>query len=159
MPVEIERKFLVRNDGWRNEAIGQEFVQGYLKQSGDPPTIRIRQIGTSAFLTIKSQPQGIVRDEYEYPIPVEHAAEMLENLCSHPLIRKVRYEVRVSDDLWIVDVFSGENAGLVVAEIELRHPDQKFKRPGWLGREVTDDPRYSNSALSADPFGRWAMAG
>jgi CYTH domain-containing protein len=158
MPVEIERKFLVRNDGWRNGAVGQEFIQGYLKQSGDPPTIRIRQIGTSAFLTIKSQPQGIVRDEYEYPIPLEHAKEMLENLCSHPLIRKNRYEVQVAEDLWIVDVFDGENAGLVVAEIELRHPDQKFARPGWLGHEVTDDPRYSNSALSVHPFGRWELA-
>lgn len=158
MPVEIERKFLVSSDAWRHGATGRRYRQGYLKQSGNPPTIRIRTVGTDAFLTIKSQPTGIVRDEYEYRIPLDDAEAMLENLCLHPLIEKIRYEIWHQGSLWEVDEFLSRNTGLVVAEIELQSPDQVFSRPPWLGREVTGDSRYSNSSLASCPFADWQYA-
>jgi adenylate cyclase len=154
MPLEIERKFLVR-DGWPRTADGQQYRQGYLKQSGDPPTIRVRRAGPAAFLTIKSQPAGLVRDEYEYQIPVDHAEEMLTSLCHHPLIEKVRHKVMHGGLLWEIDEFQGVNAGLIMAEVELQKPDQSFEKPEWIGREVTGDPRYSNSSLSRDPYTTW----
>jgi adenylate cyclase len=111
--------------------------------------------GPAAFLTIKSQPAGLVRDEYEYQIPVDHAEEMLTSLCPHPLIEKVRHKVMHGGLLWEIDEFQGVNAGLIMAEVELQKPDQSFEIPEWIGREVTGDPRYSNSSLSRDPYTTW----
>ena len=153
MPVEIERKFLVVGDGWRQgNPPGQRFCQGYL--AGKPGvTVRIRRAGTKAYITIKGKPVGPARLEFEYEIPVDEAEAMLKELCRRPLIEKTRHEVVHADHLWQVDEFGADNAGLVLAEIELDHPDEPVELPPWVGEEVTLDPRYSNAALSASPMG------
>ncbi len=156
MPVEIERKFLVAKDSWRGHAPGQRYCQGYLSK-GDV-TVRVRRAGPRAFLTIKGSGDGIVRPEFEYEIPVEEAEEMIK-LCRRPLIEKTRYEVLHEGVLWEVDEFEGENAGLVLAEVELEHPDQFLALPEWVGEEVTSDQRYRNSQLVDAPMGEDREAG
>jgi adenylate cyclase len=150
MPVEIERKFLVAGDNWRGSALGQRYCQGYLSK-GDV-TVRVRRAGPRAFLTIKGSGEGMVRPEFEYEIPVEEAEEMFK-LCRHPLIEKTRHRVLHQGILWEVDEFAGENAGLVLAEVELEHPDQLLALPEWVGDEVTSDQRYRNSRLVDAPMG------
>jgi adenylate cyclase len=150
MPLEIERKFLVDGDEWRlSRSAGLRFCQGYL--ADERATVRIRRAGERACVTIKGRREGIARAEYEYLIPVDDAEELLQ-LCRKPLIEKTRYTVRHGDHLWAVDVFAGNNAGLVIAEIELSDPEEPFSRPHWIGREVTHDPRYRNSALTIAPI-------
>jgi adenylate cyclase len=150
MPVEIERKFLVASDSWRGHALGQRYCQGYLSK-GDV-TVRVRRAGPRAFLTIKGSGEGIVRPEFEYEIPVEEAEEMLK-LCRRPLIEKTRFEVMHDGLRWEIDEFAGENAGLVLAEVELEHPSQPVALPDWIGDEVTADQRYRNSQLVDAPMG------
>jgi CYTH domain-containing protein len=145
MPLEIERKFLVTGNGWQNGTSGDEFCQGYIQSRG--ATVRVRRAGARAYVTIKGQADGIARPEFEYPIPVEDAEVMLRTLCRRPLIEKTRFTVRNGDHDWAVDVFAGANTGLVLAEIELTRADEEFARPDWVGREVTHDRRYKNSAL------------
>lgn len=147
MGTEIERKFLVTGEGWRGQATepGLRLRQGYLHAG--TPVVRIRQAGESAFLTIKG-PGLLARAEYEYRIPPAEAEAMLATLCPPPIIEKTRTRIRHGGLVWEVDEFAGHLAGLVLAEIELAGPDQEFARPDWLGREVTDDPRYQNAALS-----------
>ena len=152
MPVEIERKFLVVGDGWRIGAAGQRFCQGYLA-SEEGVTVRVRRAGPEAYITIKGEPNGIVRPEYEYPVPVDEAEAMLESLCRRPLIEKTRYHVMHEGMLWFVDEFCGDNAGLVLAEVELDDPAQPVRLPPWVGDEVTRDPRYRNSSLVDEPQG------
>ena len=156
MPLEIERKFLVANDGWRGDWPTHAIRQGYLT-TGDTTTVRIRIDGPKAFITVKGECGGPVRSEYEYAIPLAHADEML-GLCQRPLIEKLRYDVRFDGQLWQVDVFTGDNAGLVLAEAELSHPQQRLVLPPWTGLEVTDDVRYRNSYLARHPFGAWRTA-
>ncbi len=156
MPVEIERKFLVAKDCWRGHARGQRYCQGYLSK-GDV-TVRVRRAGPRAFLTIKGSGDGIVRPEFEYEVPVEEAEEMIK-LCRRPLTEKTRYEVLHEGVLWEVDEFEGENAGLVLAEVELEHPDQLLALPEWVGAEVTSDQRYRNSQLVDAPMGEDREAG
>jgi adenylate cyclase len=151
MPFEIERKFLVINESWRNGAPGARFCQGYLTNTG--VTVRVRRAGSRAYLTVKGPQRGICRSEFEYPIPVDEAEEMLRSLCKKPLLEKTRYEVMHERHVWFVDVFAGNNAGLVLAEIELGHPDEPFARPRWIGREVSHDPSYRNSVLADEPKG------
>jgi CYTH domain-containing protein len=151
MPVEIERKFLVKDDAWRDGGPGQRFCQGYLSQSGGV-TVRVRRAGPRAFLTIKGRGNGLVRPEFEYPIPVEEAEELLHSLCQRPLIEKTRHEVPHAGRVWHVDEFGGRNAGLVLAEIELEHPSAEVALPPWVGAEVTTDPRYRNSELVNRPM-------
>lgn len=146
MAVEVERKFLVTSDDWRAGAKGDRFSQGYLAIC-DESTVRIRLAGDKAFITVKGPTTGMSRPEFEYPIPVEDARTMLRDLCVQPLIEKTRYDVAFGGKLWSVDEFDGENAGLVVAEVELAHPEEHVPLPPWVGEEVTDDPRYRNSAL------------
>ncbi len=154
MPHEIERKFLVKNDDWRDNADSTQYRQGYLNP--DPnATVRVRSAGVMAWLTIKSKPSNLTRDEFEYPIPVADAEEMLDRLCTGPLIEKIRHKVEYAGKCWEIDEFQGRNQGLILAELELEHPDESFERPPWLGDEVTDDPRYFNSELSANPFQDW----
>lgn len=155
MPVEIERKFLVTCDDWRTGATGRRFRQGYLSLA-ENATVRVRRAGEDAFLTIKGQTEGISRAEFEYPIPPAHADAMLAELCLKPIIQKVRYDVDFAGKRWTVDVFEAENAGLVVAEVELAHPDEPVTLPPWVGEEVTFDPRYRNSALVNAPMGEGA---
>lgn len=150
MPVETERKFLVRNDGWRARARESQAIrQGYLASTG-PATVRVRTLDDrDAFITIKSAGTTMSRREYEYPIPIDHARELLD-LCGGAVLEKRRHIVPEDGDRWEVDEFSGSLAGLVVAELELRSEDQAFGCPDWLGTEVTGNARYYNSSLVRD---------
>jgi adenylate cyclase len=152
--VEIERKFLVAGDAWR--ALGEPVLlrQGYL--NSDPArTVRVRIEGQGAAITIKSKNVGATRGEWEYPVPLLDAAELLDRLCERPLIEKYRSRIAYQGHVWEVDEFLGENAGLVVAEIELGAADEPFARPDWIGEEVTGDPRYYNSSLIHLPYSQW----
>ena len=157
MSLEIERKFLLASDAWRNGASsGRRLKQGYLAKSITGATVRLRITGDEAFLTIKSPSDGMTRSEFEYNIPLADAEDMFEKLCSGCAVEKIRYLVPAGDDLrWEIDEYLGENAGLFTAEIELPSPDTKFDCPAWLGKEITDDYRYANSALSEKPFSTW----
>lgn len=154
MPIEIERKYLVTSDAWRRDAgPGRRFCQGYIAREAQGQ-VRIRRAADQAFVTIKGRRSGIARAEYEYPIPVEEAEEMLKTLCLKPLIEKTRYLVTVAGALWEVDVFCGVPAEtgpgeLVLAEIEMQNADQALVLPEWVGREVTGDPRFGNAQLAA----------
>ena len=152
MGVEIERKFLVQGGGWR-QGTGQRLVQGYLNRD-KARTVRVRVAGDAAFLTIKGANVGATRAEFEYPIPRGDARALLA-LCDGPLVDKVRYRIPAGNVVWEVDEFAGDNAGLVVAEVELPSEDAAFVRPDWLGEEVTHDARYFNSNLAQHPFCRW----
>lgn len=154
MGIEIERKFLVTSDAWKASAAGVLYRQGYLS-TDKARTVRIRIAGEKAFITIKGMASGIVRPEFEYEIPLDDAAAMLDTLCLQPLIEKRRYTLEYKGLRWEVDEFFGENQGLVVAEVELASADQAIELPGWIGTEVTDDARYFNSSLIAYPFTRW----
>lgn len=157
MGVEIEKKFLLVSDDWRKTAEGKLYRQGYLPaESGC--TVRVRTAGSQGYLTIKGKSVGAARPEFEYQIPLDDANEMLDTLCKKPLIEKTRYLVNYCGFTWEIDEFSGENEGLLVAEIELEHQDQKFEKPSWLGREVTGDSRYFNARLVDNPFTKWEKA-
>ena len=164
MPVEIERKFLVRNDGWRKAAHKVvPMAQGYLNDlaavdSGAMKTsMRVRIAGDEAFLNLKSRELGHTRQEFDYPIPVSDARALLE-LCVGGLVDKRRHYVEHQGHLWEVDEFLGDNAGLVVAEIELDRADEAFAAPDWLGPEATDASRYYNLALASRPYSQWSEA-
>ena len=155
MGREIERKFLVSSDAWREQAKpGIYMSQGYM---GDAKraSVRVRVEGDEANINIKSATLGISRMEYEYPIPRDEALEMLNNLCEKPLIEKTRYEVELGEHTWEVDVFEGDNKGLIVAEVELASEDQDFEKPGWVGEEVSMDTRYYNVCLVKHPYKDW----
>ncbi len=155
MATEIERKFLVNDDRWRQQAdTGTVFRQGYLLGS-EHSSVRVRIEGNRANLNIKSATLGVRRQEYEYEIPLADAREMLDTLCVQPLIEKTRYRLAEGDHLWEIDVFGGDNAGLVVAEIELADEQEQFIRPDWLGEEVSHDPRYYNVSLVHHPYKDW----
>ena len=154
MGIEIERKFLPASDGWKG--LGQPTLmrQGYLV--ADPVrTVRVRIEGERAVITIKSKPTFATRGEWEYEIPVPDAAELLERLCEQPLVEKIRHRIDYQGHTWEVDEFLGENAGLVVAEIELGSEDEAFEKPVWIGQEVTGDARYYNSSLIRLPYSKW----
>jgi adenylate cyclase len=155
MAREIERKFLVLNDEWRAAAgPGVRLRQGYLAITPQSVT-RVRVHGDDkAFITVKSAEKGVSRDEYEYRIPVEDAVKMLR-LCAYPVIDKTRFEVDVAGNTWEVDVFAGDNEGLIVAEIELPSEDTVFEKPSWAGREVTQEDKYFNAALAMRPYKMW----
>lgn len=154
MATEIERKFLVKDDSWRGLGPGSRYRQGYL--STDPErTVRARVVAGKGYLTIKGKTVNAARAEYEYSIPVQDAEAILDELCQRPLIEKTRYQIDYQGLVWEVDEFEGENAGLVIAEVELASADQAVSLPGWIGEEVTADPRYYNANLIANPFSRW----
>jgi adenylate cyclase len=152
MGIEIERKFLVIGTAWR-QGVGVRFSQGYLNRD-QTRTVRVRLAGSQAFLTIKGLSVGASRAEFEYEIPAADAGQLLK-LSDGPVIEKIRRVVDFAGSIWEVDEFLGENAGLVVAEIELQSEDQKFSKPDWLGEEVTYDARYFNSSLATTPFRSW----
>lgn len=159
MPVEIERKFLVRRDLWRPDpATGVACRQGYLCIAPER-VVRVRIAGSAAYLTIKGSRIGIARPEFEYPVPRDDAEFMLDHLCIAPVIIKRRYRVPFQGHIWEVDEFEGENAGLVTAEIELSAPDTPFEAPPWVGAEVSSDPRYGNASLVRHPFRAWTTSG
>lgn len=162
MPIEIERKFLVRGDAWKRQAERVvRMAQGYLNdlasvQSGaQQVSMRVRIAGSEAFLNMKSREPGPSRQEFDYPIPLADAESLLK-LATGGLIDKHRHYVRHAGHLWEVDEFHGDNAGLVVAEIELQAVDEAFETPAWLGPEVTHLDRYFNLALAARPYGAWS---
>lgn len=155
MPTEIERKFLLKNSSWKELADeGTQYSQGYIVGSKHA-SVRVRIQGKRAYLNIKSATIDIVRQEFEYEIPFDEATEMLETLCDKPLIDKVRYLIKHENHVWEIDVFSGDNDGLTVAEVELKNKDEKFIKPDWLGEEVSDDERYYNVCLVKHPFKDW----
>ena len=161
MGIEIERKFLVAGDGWRAGAERvQAMAQGYLNDLGaveggtQKASVRVRIEGDRAFLNLKSRELGHTRQEFDYPLPVEDARQLLA-LCVGGLVEKRRHYVRHAGHLWEIDEFLGANAGLVVAELELDSADEAFVRPAWLGEEVTDSPRYYNLALASHPYTQW----
>jgi len=152
MAIEIERKFLVQGDAWRS-APAVYYSQGYLSRDKER-TVRVRIAGEAAFLTIKGITQGASRAEFEYPIPVADAHQLLA-LCEQPLIEKYRREVSFQGWLWEVDEFLGDNAGLVVAELELPDEEAVFAKPDWVAAEVTGDERYYNANLCCHPYKDW----
>ncbi|KGI77454.1 CYTH domain-containing protein [Oleiagrimonas soli] len=161
MATEIERKFLLAGDGWRAQiACSQAMEQGYLVDAAAIEagharcSVRVRVSDDAAWMNVKSARLGIERAEYEYPLPLDDARAMLRDLCRGRLT-KTRHFVPVDGHTFEIDVFEGENQGLVVAEIELAQVDADFPRPAWLGREVSHLPRYYNVNLIAHPYAQW----
>ena len=154
MPLEIERKFLLRTDDWRAQTEGSvRMAQGYLNT--DPNrTVRVRLAGDRAFLTVKGPVSGVTRAEFEYPVPPADATGLLA-LCARPLVEKTRHYVRHGGLLWEIDEFTGANAGLILAEVELTSEQQDVPLPDWIGAEVSGQKRYYNSNLITTPYGEW----
>jgi len=155
MPIEIERKFLLANNNWR-EAVkySHRIRQGYMGEMGKA-SVRIRVQGDKANINIKSATLAMRRMEYEYEIPLLEAEEMLDQLCNQPQVDKTRYVVEQGNHKWEIDEFYGDNEGLLVAEIELSDEAEVFDSPEWLGKEVTEDPRYYNVNLINQPYKSW----
>lgn len=159
MAREIERKFLLLNDSWRVQAHSKtHFAQGYLTPLNAPvkSSVRVRIEGDKANLNIKSLEIGLSRDEYEYPIDLQDAKKMLSTLAVGPVIEKHRYLVKFAEHTWEIDEFAGENAGLVVAEVEMQSEDEVVQMPDWVGKEVTQEKRFYNISLSDYPYSQWS---
>lgn len=157
MPKEIERKFTIDTNQFDRPANGIRIKQGYLPMAEDTQTVaRVRVKGDKGYLTVKGKNVGATRPEFEYGIPLSDAEEMLSNLCQRPIIEKERFEIQVDDHLWEVDIFFGDNEGLVIAEVELSSEEETFERPPWVLDEVTEDARYYNSNLMTHPFKDWS---
>lgn len=155
MAIEIEHKFLLANDDWRQQiSHSVKYRQGYLS-SQPTSSIRVRISDEHAWLNIKTATIGTHRYEYEYEIPLSDANEILDNLCKKPLIEKTRHFVTHDNNLWEIDEFEGGNHGLIVAEIELDETEQAFSKPSWLGLEITNDLRYYNNNLAIHPYSEW----
>lgn len=153
--TETERKFLVRNRNWYRQIYSSARIrQGYLVSERNL-SIRVRTANTEAWLTVKGPTQGLSRTEFEYPIPLSDAEQMLAHLCRRPLIEKTRYWLNHSNHTWEIDVFEGDNFGLTVAEVELDSPNEDVELPDWVDREVSDDPRYLNANLARRPYRQW----
>ena len=152
MAWEIERKFLLKNDSWRSGAgEGIDLCQVYIAAMPGKPAVRVRIAGEAAYLTLKGTADGITRSEFEYPIPVADARYMLEHFCEGRIVEKKRY----LSGRWEIDEYFGSNAGLFTAEIELKSADETFEIPSFIGKEISDDPAYTNGALSRHPYTRW----
>lgn len=154
MAQEIERKFLVNMDKVDLPEQGLTICQGYI-QTADNTTVRIRIMGEKAFLTLKGETQGLSRSEFEYEIPVTDARQMLDEFCKGPVVDKTRYLITHKTHLWELDIFTGDNEGLVIAEVELDSEDERPELPDWITEEVTGDKRYYNSNLLTHPFKNW----
>jgi len=154
MAREIERKFLLANDDWEALAPQVLYRQGYLSSDRER-TVRVRTAQQRGTLTVKGITVGMARTEFEYDIPFEDASQMLDQLCERPLIEKYRSRIVIGEFTWEVDQFLGDNAGLVLAEVELADETQRPELPPWVGEEVTGDPRYFNANLVRNPYARW----
>ena len=152
MSTEIERKFLVNGTAWR-QGDGLELSQGYLHRD-KARTVRVRIAGDQGYLTIKGATKGMSRAEFEYEIPLPDAQQLLK-LCDGPIIQKVQRVSTYQGKTWEIDEFFGDNTGLVIAEIELQDENEQFQLPDWVGKEVTEDPRYSNASLVTYPYSMW----
>lgn len=155
MNIEIERKFLVISDAYKAHAEGKRIVQGYICNEKER-VVRVRIYGDKAFITIKDATVGFARHEFEYEIPLTDAHTLLHAVCHQPIIDKTRYRYTYGKFCWEIDEFHGENEGLVVAELELPTVDTAFEKPDFVGREVSDDPRYYNANLITNPFKNWS---
>lgn len=157
MAEEIERKFLVDHEKWEKaeKPKGVSYRQGYMLRN-DKQTIRVRVSDKKAHLNFKSKVSGLSRKEYEYEIPLKDGLEILSAFTNSGT-EKMRYEIPFKDKTWEVDVFSGDNAGLIVAEIELKSEDEQFEKPDWVTNEVTWDGRYTNASLSIYPYKDWVV--
>lgn len=154
MGLEIERKFLLKNEDWRSEIQESTTIkQGYLNTHIER-TVRVRVKGNKGFLTIKGKTENVSRKEFEYEIPVEEAIAMIA-LCEQPVIEKTRNIIKQNGFTWEIDEFDGENKGLIVAEVELENEGQIIQLPNWIDEEVSNDPKYYNSSLLARPFKNW----
>ena len=154
MGIEIERKYLVANNQWRQNVTGSLYCQGYIVR--DPrTTVRVRIAHDKGYLTLKGRVNNLSRPEYEYEIPVSEAEEMLQLWCGDQVIKKYRYHIPRGTVTWEVDEFLDLNAGLVIAEVELASPDQPLDLPQWIGSEVSGDVRYYNSYLVKHPYSTW----
>ena len=154
MPYEIERKFLVADEKILDGLEGTLCRQAYIFTTGYT-VVRVRIAGDNAYITLKGSNDGIKRLEYEYEIPRNHAMEIIDRLCDGSVIEKIRYSVMYEGHEWIIDKFIKDNLGLVVAEIELDKENETFKLPQWIGKEVTEDPRYYNVSLAKNPYVKW----
>lgn len=155
LPIEIERKFLVRTGDWQAGVVEFGRIrQGYLNQAGGT-TVRVRRCDQTATLAIKTFRDALARIELEYDIPTDHADYLLRAVCDRAPVEKIRHQVVEYGVTWVVDVYHGANDGLITAEIELARPDDSFILPDWIGPEVTNDPRYSNSRLFRYPYAEW----
>lgn len=155
MNLEIERKFLVKDDAWRQDAVASaELRQGYLANTATS-SVRVRVAGSEGWLSVKGMRAGRTREEFEYPIPLSDAVALLDGFTEGPPVEKIRHRVPVGGHEFEVDEFQGANRGLVVAEVELDDANEEFPRPRWLGDEVTDDARYYNFRLAGQPFCDW----
>lgn len=155
MASEIERKFLLRDDSWREQiSRSANMRQGYLV-TDEIRSVRVRISDDKAHLNIKSATVGLSRSEYEYGIPLEDAEDMLDKLCGKLVLEKTRHFIHHGDHVWEIDVFAGNNAGLIMAEVELTDPEESFERPPWLGDEVSHDKRYYNAYLITHPYKDW----
>lgn len=154
MALEVERKFLVVSDEWKSLATAVRCRQGYLSTVKER-TVRVRVEGARGTLTIKGITRGVTRLEFEYDIPLADAEQLLDGLCERPLIEKFRYTIRDGSATWQIDEFTGDNQGLVVAEVELESANQAFSRPAWVGDEISHDPRYFNANLVRHPYSTW----
>jgi adenylate cyclase len=154
MAIEIERKYLLKNDSWNKEVSSKnKIAQGYLNSTPER-TVRVRITKNKGFLTIKSKNEGSFRKEFEYEIPLQDAEELVL-LCELPIIEKTRYFVKRDNHTWEIDIFEGENKGLEVAEIELSQENETYEIPSWIGKEVTTETKYYNSKLVNSPFLTW----
>jgi adenylate cyclase len=154
MGIEIEKKYLLENSNWKTEAFKTiKIKQGYLNSEIER-TIRVRTSGNEGIITIKGKTVNLTRSEFEYAIPLNDALELLK-MCDSPIIEKTRYLIKKGELTWEIDEFSGENEGLIVAEIELTDENQEFDLPEWIGKEVSHDTRYYNSSLISNPYKNW----
>ena len=154
MAIEIERKFLVKDQSWKKEVKEGTFIrQGYLN-SATRRMVRVRVNKDRATLTIKGENKNLTRKEFEYEIPLKDGLSILD-MCETPIIEKIRYLFKINQSNWEIDVFEGKNKGLVVAEIELGNEEEPFDKPSWLGKEVSFDHRYYNLSLVANPYSNW----
>ena len=154
MNIEIERKFLVLGIDWKKSATFKFIRQGYVSISKSH-VVRVRIIEDRGIIAIKGLIKSISRMEFEYPVPIEDAEELLQRFCQYTLIEKNRWSLTFEGNVWVVDEFLGANRGLFVAEIELESETQEFAKPGWIGKEISGDARYYNANLSRHPFTKW----
>ncbi|OQX60278.1 MAG: adenylate cyclase [Helicobacteraceae bacterium 4484_230] len=156
MGKEIERKFLVNLSLLNNLPEGSEIKQGYIP--AQDVTVRIRIMDNKAYLTLKGKSKGITRSEFEYSIPINDAKAMLEELCTPPIIEKTRHKINFEDHIWELDIFKGDNGGLVMAEVELKSENETLRVPPWVTKEVSGDRRYFNANLRINPYMNWDKA-
>ncbi len=154
MGIEIERKFLVDESQLPPLAHGVYIAQGYV-ETVDHTAVRARVKGDKGFLTLKGKTEGMSRLEYEYEIPLADARAIIQQLCAGKSIEKTRYEIQVGKHVWEIDVFAGENAGLIVAEVELASDKEEIIIPAWASQEVTDQARFYNMNLIKHPYTQW----